>query len=82
MKTSEEIMEILEAYDLTGGLRAAATLAGRYDKTVAHYVALREAGHVRADARGGPRAWTSCCPRSVSVSLRCSGKEDHQARRR
>lgn len=44
MKSSEEIMEILEAYDLTGGLRAAAALAGCDHKTVAHYVALREAG--------------------------------------
>lgn len=39
-------MEILEAYDLTGGLRAAAALAGCDHKTVAHYVALRDAGHV------------------------------------
>lgn len=29
-------MEILEAYDLTGGLRAAAALAGCDHKTVAH----------------------------------------------
>jgi transposase len=44
MKSCEEIMEILEAYDLTGGLRAAAALAGCDHKTVAHYVALRDAG--------------------------------------
>jgi hypothetical protein len=44
VKTSEEIMEILEAFDLTGGLRAAAALAGCDHKTVAHYVALRDAG--------------------------------------
>lgn len=37
-------MEILEAYDLTGGLRAAAELVGCDHKTVAHYVALRDAG--------------------------------------
>jgi transposase len=37
-------MEILEAYDLTGGFRAAAALAGCDHKTVAHYVALRDAG--------------------------------------
>lgn len=37
-------MEILEAFDLTGGLRAAAELAGCDHKTVAHYVALRDAG--------------------------------------
>jgi transposase len=39
-------MEILEAFDLTGGLRAAATLVGCDHKTVAHYVALRDAGMV------------------------------------
>ena len=44
VKSSEEIMEILEAYDLTGSLRAAAALAGCDHKTVAHYVALRDAG--------------------------------------
>ena len=43
-------MEILEAFDLTGGLRAAAALAGCDHKTVAHYVALRDAG-LSADER-------------------------------
>ena len=37
-------MEILQAFDLTGGLRAVAALAGCDHKTVAHYVALRDAG--------------------------------------
>ena len=37
-------MEILEAYDLTSSLRGAAGLAGCDHKTVAHYVALRDAG--------------------------------------
>jgi transposase len=37
-------MEILEAYDLTGSLRAAAELAGCSHHTVARYVAAREAG--------------------------------------
>ncbi|MGH3748420.1 MAG: IS21 family transposase [Micromonosporaceae bacterium] len=44
MKTSREIMEILEAYDLTGSYRAAAALAGCDHHTVARYVQLREAG--------------------------------------
>ena len=44
VKRPEEIMEILEAFDLTGGYRAAAELAGVDHHTVAHYVALREAG--------------------------------------
>lgn len=44
LKSSEEIMEILEAFDLAGSLRGAAELAGCDHKTVAHYVALRDAG--------------------------------------
>jgi transposase len=45
LKTSDEIRALLEAYDSTGGLRAAAALTGCDHKTVARYVALREAGH-------------------------------------
>jgi len=44
VKRPEEIMEILEAFDLTGSYRTAAELAGCDHHTVAHYVALREAG--------------------------------------
>ncbi|MGO9082969.1 MAG: IS21/IS408/IS1162 family transposase [Streptosporangiaceae bacterium] len=44
MKSAEEIMEILEAYDLTGSLRDAAELAGCSHHTVARYVAAREQG--------------------------------------
>jgi hypothetical protein len=54
VKSSEEITEILEAFDLTGGLRAAALLAGCDHKTMAHYVALRDAG-MAPDERA-PRA--------------------------
>jgi hypothetical protein len=43
MRKPEEVMEILEAYDLAGTLRGAAALAGCDHKTVAHYVAAREA---------------------------------------
>ena len=42
MKKAEEVLEILEAYDLTGSLRAAAKLAGCDHKTVAHWVRQRE----------------------------------------
>lgn len=42
VKGAEEVMEILEAFDLTGSLRAAATLAGCDHKTVAHWVRARE----------------------------------------
>ena len=44
MKPNEEVMEILEAFDLTGSFRAAARLAGCDPKTVARYVALRGVG--------------------------------------
>jgi transposase len=44
VKSYEEIMEILEAFDLTGSFRAAAQLAGCSHHTVEHYVALRDAG--------------------------------------
>jgi transposase len=43
VKKPEEVMEILEAYDLTGSFRQAAALVGCDHKTVAHWVAVREA---------------------------------------
>ena len=47
MKTTEAIMEILAAYDLTGSYRDAAALAGCSHHTVAHYVRARDAGELR-----------------------------------
>ena len=44
LKSYEEIMEILEAFDLTGSLRAAGELAGCSHHTVEAYVARRDAG--------------------------------------
>ncbi len=44
MKKPEEVMEILEAYDLAGSLRGAALLAGCDHKTVAHWVRQRDLG--------------------------------------
>jgi len=46
LKSAEEIMEILEAYDLTGSFRDAAELAGCSHHTVAAHVAARDAGRV------------------------------------
>ena len=46
MKSAEEIMEILEAYDLTGSFRDAAELAGCSHHTVSGHVAARDAGRV------------------------------------
>jgi transposase len=51
VKSAEEIMEILEAYDLTGSFRAAAKLAGCDHHTVARYVALRQEGRGPEDGR-------------------------------
>jgi hypothetical protein len=42
VKSAEEIMQILEAFDLTGSYRDAAELAGCSHHTVAHYVQARE----------------------------------------
>lgn len=43
-KSGREIMEILEAYDLTRCAHSAAPLAGVDEKTVARYVAIRDSG--------------------------------------
>jgi transposase len=57
LKTSEEVMEILEAFDLTGTLRGAAELAGCDHKTVAHWVRAREeaGGGLPVSVRSRPR---------------------------
>jgi transposase len=55
LKRAEEVMEILEAYDLAGSLRGAAALAGCDHKTVAHWVGQRElAGGMPAAERCKP----------------------------
>jgi transposase len=46
VKSAEEIMEILEAFDLTSSYRDAAELAGCDHHTVARYVAARDAGRL------------------------------------
>ena len=51
MKSDEEIMEILEAFDLTGSYRDAGELAGCSHHTVAHYVEARGAGRLGETAR-------------------------------
>jgi hypothetical protein len=54
VKSAEEIMNILEAYDLTGSLRDAAELAGCSHHTVARYVAERERGRAVPGAAARP----------------------------
>ena len=46
LKSAEEIMNILEAFDLTASLRDAGELAGCSPNTVGHYVAARAAGRL------------------------------------
>ena len=46
MKSAEEIMQILETYDLTGSYRDAAELAGCSHHTVAHWVRGRAGGRL------------------------------------
>jgi hypothetical protein len=57
LKNSEEVMEILEAFDLTGTLRGASELAGCDHKTVAHWVRAREevGGGLPVSVRSRPR---------------------------
>ncbi len=50
MKFGGEVVEIVEAFDLTGSYRDAAELVGCSPTTVARYVALREAGRPRSRA--------------------------------
>jgi len=53
VKSAEEIMNMLEAFDLTGSLRDAGELAGCSHHTVAGYVVARDAGVL--SARPAPR---------------------------
>jgi hypothetical protein len=55
VKKAEEIMQILEAYDLVGTLRGAAALVGCDHKTVARVVALRGQAGGEPLASGWPR---------------------------
>jgi hypothetical protein len=51
VKSDEEIMEILEAFDLTDSFRDAGELAGCSHYTVAHHVEARDEGTVGGAAR-------------------------------
>ncbi len=51
MKSAEEIMEILEAFDLTRSFRDAAELAGCDHHTVAHWVQRRDRGALSAQSK-------------------------------
>jgi transposase len=76
LKKAKEVMEILEAYDLTGSLRGAAMLAGCDHKTVAHWVAQRElaAGTVPVAERKRPAMGALFAAKIDELVDRSSGK--------
>jgi len=75
VKSAEEIMNILEAYDLTGSLRDAAELAGCSHHTVARYVTEREAGRaVPAAARREQPVIGAFLPKLEELVERSKGK--------
>ena len=62
LKSAEEIMEILDAYDLTGSLRDSAELVGCSHHTVKRYVEAR-------DKLGGPPSGTARRPQLIDDYL-------------
>jgi transposase len=74
VKNSREIMEILEAYDLTGSYRAAAELAGCDHHTVARYVALREAGDAPVAREHRVRPIDEYLPKIEELVVRSNGR--------
>jgi hypothetical protein len=63
VKSAEEIMEILEAFDLTKSFRAAGELAGCDHHTVAHWVARRDAGELTATTPHRPQVVDGFLPK-------------------
>jgi Mu transposase-like protein len=74
VKSAEEIMNILEAYDLTGSLRDAAELAGCSHHTVARYVAERERGRAPGAPARRPGVIDAFLPKLEELVERSKGK--------
>jgi hypothetical protein len=74
VKSAEEIMNILEAYDLTGSLRDAAELAGCSHHTVGRYVAERERGRAPGAAARRPGVIDEFLPKLEELVDRSKGK--------
>jgi hypothetical protein len=75
VKNSREIMEILEAYDLTGSYRAAAELTGVDHHTVARYVKMRAAGQRPDQRRHRARAIDDYLPKIEELVVRSHGQD-------
>ena len=73
-KSGREIMEIFEAFDLTGTAWSAAQLAGCDAKTVARYVAVRDAGGDPLAKTSRPRLIDGFLPKLEELVDRSSGK--------
>jgi hypothetical protein len=74
MKADEEIMNILEAYDLCGSFRLAAELAGCDHQTVARYVVLRDQGRAPSAQVVRARCIDSYLPKVEEWVERSHGK--------
>ena len=73
-KSGREIVEIFEAFDLTGTAWSAAQLAGCDAKTVARYVAVREAGGDPLARTARPRLIDGFMPKVEELVDRSKGK--------
>ncbi len=74
MKSAEEIMNMLEAFDLTGSLRDAGELAGVSHHTVARYIAAREAGALSGRPAARPQLIDEFLPKLEEWIERSNGK--------
>ena len=74
MKSAEEIMEILEAFDLTGSYRDAGELAGVSHHTVARYVTARDAGRLSDRPAARPQLIDEFLPKVEEWVERSRGK--------
>ncbi|MFW2241960.1 IS21 family transposase [Rhodococcus opacus] len=73
-KSDRDIMEILEAYDITGSAHSAAQLAGVDPKTVRRYVAARDAGMPVTGSTRRPRIIDEYLPQIEQWVDRSRGK--------
>lgn len=74
MKSAEEIMEILEAFELTGSYRDAGELAGVSHHTVARYVTARDAGRLTDKPAARPQLMDEFMPKVEEWVERSGGK--------
>src|SRR6185437_13868584 len=73
-KSGREIMEIFEAFDLTGTAWSAAQLTGCDAKTIARYVAIRDVGGDPLARAARPRLIDAFMPKIEELVDRSKGK--------